>query len=138
MDMTKTTTPKSTRAFSDMAENSVTQARETYEKMGAATTEAADLIKTTSSTALKGLQDYNNKFLEYAHANSNAAFEFVQKLHGMKSPSEFMELLTRHARTQTEVLTEQSKQLMELAQKVTHATLEPLKAGAQKAFNQAA
>ena len=37
--------------------------------------------KTSSATALKGLQNYNNKFLEFAHTNSNAAFGFMQKLH---------------------------------------------------------
>ena len=136
MDTNKTTATKSAHAFSDMTEKGATQARETYEKMGAATTEAADLIKASSSTALKGLQDYNNKFLEFAHENSNTAFEFVQKLFGVKSPSDFIELSTQHVRTQTETLTDQGKQLAELAQKIAVATAEPLKVGAAKAFNQ--
>jgi hypothetical protein len=44
-----------------MAEKGTPQAKETYEKMSAATTEAADLIKKSYSTAVKGLQDYNNQ-----------------------------------------------------------------------------
>ncbi len=40
-------------------------ANETYEKMSAATTEAADVIKNTYSTAVKGAQDYNNKLVEF-------------------------------------------------------------------------
>jgi hypothetical protein len=43
---------------------------------------AADVIKASSSTALKGKQDFNNKFFEFAHTNTNAAFDFVQRLHG--------------------------------------------------------
>ncbi len=79
--------------------------------MNAATTEAADLIKNSYSTAVKGVQDYNNKFIEFTHANTNAAFDFVQKMSGVKSPSAFVELSTEHARKQLETLTEQSKNL---------------------------
>jgi phasin len=125
------------RAFAEMAEKGATQAREAFGKMSAATSEVSDLIKASSSTALSGLQDYNNKFLEFAHANSNAAYEYVRKLHGVRSPSEFIELTTQHARAQTEALTDQSKQLMELAQKVALATAEPLKTGFAKALDQA-
>ena len=106
--------------------------------MSAATTEAADLIKTSCSTALKGVQDYNNKFLEFAHANSNSAFDFAQKLYGVKSPSEFMELSTEHARKQTQTLTDQTKELAELAQKIVLAGAKPLQTGVAKAFNRAA
>ena len=50
-------------------EKGPTQAKETYyEKMSAATTEAADLIKNSYSAVFKGVQDYNNKFIEFAHA----------------------------------------------------------------------
>ena len=126
------------QAFREMAEKSTTQAKETYEKMNAATTEAADLIKNSYSTAVKGMQDYNNKVIEFAHANTNAAFDFVQKLSGVKSPSVFVELWTEHARKQLETLTEQTKQLAALAQKVTLATAEPLEAGVAAAFNHAA
>ena len=100
-----------------------------------ATTDAADLIKNSYSTAVKGVQDYNNKFIEFGHVNINAAFDFVQKLSGVKSPSEFVELSTEHARKQFETLTEQTKQLAALAQKVTLATAEPLKTGFAKPVN---
>jgi phasin len=139
MDTNKTTTAKPTgfqktgesQAFSQMAQKGAAQ-------MSAATAEAADLMKASCSTALNGARDYNNKFMEFAHANTNAAFDFVQELYGVKSPSDFMELATEHARTQTTALTEQTKELAALAQKVALATTEPLKAGVAKAFNQAA
>jgi phasin len=112
--------------------------RESYDKIDAATTETADLIKNSYSKAVKGMQDYNNKIIEFAHANTNAAFDFVQKLSGVKSPPAFVELWTEHARKQLETLTEQTKQLAAIAQKVTLATAEPLKTGVAKAFNHAA
>jgi phasin len=146
MDTNKTTTTRSSsfpktdapRAFSEVAEKSAMQTKETYEKMSAASTEAANLIKTSSSTALKGLRDYNNKFLEFAHTNTNAAFDFLQKLNDVKSPSEFMELSTEHVRAQTQTLTEQTKALAELAQKIALAGAKPLQEGVAKAFNRAA
>jgi phasin len=125
------------QAFREMAEKGNSQAKETYEKMNAAT-EAADLIKNSYSTAIKGLQDYNNKIVEFAHLNTNAAFDFVQKMSSVKSPSEFLELSTEHARKQVEKLTEQTKQLAALAQKVSLATAEPLKTGVAETFNRAA
>ena len=146
MDMNRTTATKpassprsdAPRAFNEMAEKGATQTKETYEKMSAATTEAADLIKTSCSTALQGAQDYSNKFLEFAHTNANTAFDFAQKVYRVKSPSEFMELSTEHARVQTQTLTEQTKQLAELAQKIALAGAKPLQEGVAKAFNRAA
>jgi phasin len=147
MDMnTKTTATKpaglsktdAPQAFREMAEKGTTQTKETYERMSAATTEAADLIKDSFATAVKGMQDYNNKFIEFAHANIDAAIDFFQKLSGVKSPSAYVELSTEHARKQIETLTEQTKQLAALAEKGTLATAEPLKTGVAKVFKHAA
>ena len=143
---TKTTTAKpassprmdATQAFRATAENGSAQAKEAFEKMSAATTEATALIKNSYSTAVKGAQDYYTKFIEFAQTNTEAALDFVQKLSGVKSPSDFIELSTDHSRQQFETLTEQTKELAALAQKVTLATVEPLKTGVTKAFSQAA
>jgi phasin len=121
---TKTGAPQ---AFREMTEKGTTQAKETYEKMSVASTEAADLIQNSYLTAVKGVQDYNNKFFQFAHENTNAAFDFVQRMSGVRSPSAFVELSTEHARKQLESLTEQAKELATLAQKATLATAEPLK-----------
>jgi hypothetical protein len=47
------------------------------------------------------------------------AFDYAYNLLAMKSPSEFVELSTAHARKQFEAMTAQTKELTELAQKVT-------------------
>jgi phasin len=116
--------------------NGSAQAKEAFEKMSAATGEAATLIKNSYSTAIKGAQDYNNKVLEFAQTNTEAAFGFAQKLSDVKSPSDFIELSTEHSRKQYETLTEQTKELAALAQRVTLATAEPLRTGVSKAFSQ--
>jgi phasin len=126
------------QAFRAMAETGTAQAKEAYEKMNAATAEATDLIRKSCSTAVEGAQVYNSKLLEFAQTNLKVAFDFAQKLLAVKSPSEFMELSTEHARKQLEILTEQTKELAALGQKVTLATSEPLKTGVTKAFSHAA
>jgi phasin len=108
------------------------QAKETYGTMTAVTTEATDFIKNGYSTAVKGGQDYNNKLLEFAQTNTKVAFDFAQKLMGVKSPSEFIELSTEHARKQFETLAQQAQELVALGQKVTLATTKPLTANLAK------
>jgi phasin len=125
-----------TQAFRATAENGSAQVKEAFEKMSAATAEATAQIKHSYSTAVKGAQDYNAKLFEFAQNNTKAAIEFAQKLSGVKSPSDFIELSTDHSRKQFETLTEQTKELAALAQKVTLATVEPLKTGVIRAFGQ--
>jgi phasin len=130
--------PDAPHAFQEKAEKGTAQAKETYEKMSAAGTEATEVIKTSYSIAVKGAHEYNDKLIEFAKANTDAAFEFFDKLSGVKSPSAFLELSTEHARKHLEMLNEQTKQLVAIAQKVTLASAEPLKTGVAKAFNHAA
>ena len=47
-----------------------------------------------------------------------------------------MQLSTDHSREQFETLTEQTKELAALAQKVTLAAVEPFKTGISKVFSQ--
>lgn len=108
------------------------QSKEAFEKISAATVEAANLIQSSCTTAFEGVQAYNKKLVEFTRANTTAAFDFVQELYGITSPSEFIELSTEHARRQTEALTGQTEQLRALAQKIALASTEPLKSGAAK------
>jgi phasin len=124
------------QAFRATAENGAAQAKQGFEKMQAATADATAVMKSSFSTAVQGAQDYQAKVMEFANSNTEAAFEFAQKMSGVKSPSEFFELSTNHSREQFETLTEQAKELATLAQKVTMATVEPIKTGATKAFSQ--
>ena len=126
-----------TQQLRDVTDTSAERSKEMFETIGAATTEAADVMKNCCSTALKGMQDYNSKLIEFSQANTKSYVEFVQKLAAVKSPSEFFEVSTDHGRFQLETVGEQAKQLAEIAQRVTLATAEPLKTSL-KAYNHAA
>jgi phasin len=125
-------------AFREMAEKSVAQAKDSYEKMKAAAEEATDMLEDTYATASKGCADYGLKMIDAARINTNAAFDFASELMTAKSVSEVVELSTAHMRKQFETFTAQSKELTALAQKLANETAEPLKAGVNKAFNKAA
>ena len=121
-------------AFREFAERGVAQCKDTYEKMKAAAEEATDVLETTYSTASKGASDYGLKMIDVARVNTNAAFDFAGELLTAKTLSEVIELSSAHARKQFETLTEQTKELGALAQKVATETAEPIKSGMTKAF----
>src|ERR1700710_2308752 len=60
-------------AFREIAEKSVSQAKETYEKMKSAAEDATDVMEDTYATASKGASDYGMKLIEAARVNTNAA-----------------------------------------------------------------
>jgi phasin len=138
MNNPKRDTAKPALDFREGVEKGTAQARDNYEKIGAAATERAGQVKSSMSTAFKGVQDYNTKLLEFAHANTKSAFDFFQQLSGVKSTAALMELSSEHTRMQFETFTEQARQLVSLAQSATLAAAEPLKTGVAKALNHAA
>jgi len=125
-------------AFREIAEKSVSQAKETYEKMKSAAEEATDVLEDTYATASKGASDYGLKMIEAARENTNAAFDFATQLMTVKSLSEVVELSTAHTRKQFEALTAQTKELAAIAQKVATETAEPVKESFGKAFKKVA
>ena len=106
-------------AFRELADKGVAQARDTYQKAKVTTEKATDRLKDAYTTAAKGTTDYNLKVIEIARTNTNTALDNANELLGAKSPSEFVELSSAHARKQFEAITAQTKELTELAQKVT-------------------
>ena len=91
-------------AFREFAEKSVTQAKDNWEKMKAASEEASDLIEDSYATASKGAADYGLKVIEVSRANTNAAFDFASQLMTVKSLAEAVELSTSHMRKQFDTL----------------------------------
>jgi phasin len=122
-------------AFRDLADKGIAQARDAYDRTKAAAEEATTLLKDTYTTAAKAATDYNLKVIENARTNTNTAFDYAHELIGVKSLSEFVQLSTAHAHRQFEVMSAQTKELTELAQKATTQIVEPLKTGVTRAFN---
>ena len=125
-------------AFREMAEKSVTQAKDNWEKIKAVTEEATDLIEDSYATASRGAADYNLKLIEAARVNTNATFDYAGQLLAVKSLSEAVELSTAHLRKQFDILSAQTKELTALAQRVATDTVEPIKESVSTAFKKVA
>jgi len=134
-DMPKMEVPA---AFREFAEKGVAQSRDAYEKFMAAVEENTEMLETVYSNVTQGSTEYGLKMIEIARYNTNATFTFVEKLFGVKSPSDFVELATAHSRTQFETLSAQGKELAGIAQKVATETAEPIKSGVSKAMKKVA
>ena len=126
--------PEQMRAF---AEKGVSQARESYAKFKDVAESSNGTIEAVFTTAGKGASEYSAKIMDIMKTNTTANLDFAQELVSVKSLPQAMELLTAHARKQFEAFTAQSKELVEITQKVATETVEPIKAGASKMFKPA-
>lgn len=121
-------------AYRELAEKSLAQAKQNYERLRTASEEASDLVETTYNTAVRGFSEYGLKVIEAFRANANAQFDYARDLLGAKSVSEVVELSSAHTRKQFETLAAQSKELATLAQKISTEATEPMKVGFDKAL----
>lgn len=120
---------EATAAFRAFAEKGISQAKDTYTRMKTAAEDATGIIETTCANASKGAADYGLKVVEIARANSNATFDFATELLGCRTVAQAIEISAAHTRRQIEVLTEQTRELLSLAQKVALHTAAPIKDG---------
>src|SRR5258705_8475634 len=81
-------------AFREFAEKSVSQAKDTYERMKSVAEEATDVLEGTYATATKGASDYGLKMIEAERANTNATFDFFADIIKDKTYSSSVKLST--------------------------------------------
>ena len=137
-DPFSTVVPFEMPGMRELAEKGVSQARETYEKFKDAAQSNNQTIEAVYASATKGASDYSGRLLELARANTNAAFDVAEKLIAVKSPTEAFAIWTSYARGQYETLTSQTRELVELGQKVATETVEPIKTASSKVFTKVA
>jgi phasin len=121
--------PANYKTSRETAEKAVAQAKNTYEKAKVAAEQATDLLRDTYATAAKGATDYNLKIIEFARANTDTTFDYAQELMEVKHPAELVVVSIAHARNRFATMIAQTKELAELAQRVTTETTAPLRAG---------
>ncbi len=123
-------------AFRELAENSVTQARDAYAKMKTAAEDATDLVEGTIETAREGAFAISVKALDAAKSNSDASFAFARDLVGAKTFSDVIELQSAFARNQFEAVVAQFKELQDLTQKLVADTAKPVTERVEKTFSE--
>ena len=123
-------------AFRELAEKSVSQARDTYARMKSAGEEATGLVEETFENARDGALAIGAKAVDAAKTNSDASFALARDLFGAKSLSEVIELQSAFARKQFEAVTAQMKEFQELGEKVITTTTKPMTAKVEKTFKE--
>ena len=110
----------------NIADKTARAARETFEKASAATRQSARGAEQSFSAVAEGIRDINVRLMEMAQLNTVAALVFVREMSTAKGPTEVASLWSSHAQRQFETLTEQSKELTALAQRIATSSAEPM------------
>jgi hypothetical protein len=108
------------------ADKSARAAREAVDRGSAAAHESAEGAEQSYFAAADGIRDFNVRLIEMVHANTLAALALVREISTAKGPSEAASLWSSHAQRQFETLTEQSKELTALAQRIATSSAEPI------------
>jgi hypothetical protein len=81
-------------------------------------------------------QEYRAKAFELMIANVKANLEYANKLSRLRTPFEFIELSTIHARKQFELIMSQATALGTFSQSLTRANAERMSPGVEKVFGE--
>ena len=79
--------------------------------------------------AAKAVGDFNMKLIEMAQGNTMAALNFAQQVATAKGPADAANLWSSYARERFETLTDQSRELTALAQRLMTSTAWPIANG---------
>lgn len=127
-----TTVPESVRA---LAEKTVTQTREAYERAKVALEEAVDALERSFDAAGQGAVAFNRKIIDIHQRNLNSGFDLAKKLAGAKNLAEIVELQSGYIREQFDALTGQAGELRALSSKIAADTAEPIKEQVTRSFD---
>jgi phasin len=124
--------PESVRS---MAEKTVAQTRDVYERSKAALEAGLDAVEKTLDAAGQGATALNRKVIDIAQRNVNSGFDLAKSLAGAKTVPQAVELQSEYWRKQLESLPTQAEELRVLSTKVAADTLDPIKAQIARGMN---
>lgn len=123
------------KPFADMqekvranAEQGLGQIRSHYATMKGRAETATGKFEESVTAAHAGTRDFNLKVLELFQAQTNAGFEHLQSLFGVKTINDAVKLQQDFAKSQVESLQAHTKNLGDIAKKVATDIVEPVKA----------
>ena len=119
------------------ADKSATFVNDTVGKGKAEAEQATRAVQQSYSMTFDNIRDFNVKMIDMAQANVEAVLEFARQLTAAKQPSDMVSLWTAHAQKQFEMLTEQTKELSVLGQKIAGKSADPIMRGVNQLFKKA-
>jgi phasin len=126
-----TTVPESVRA---LAEKTVNQTREAYERGKEQLEEAIDALERSFDAAGQGAAAFNRKLIDIAQRNLNSGFDLAKSVAGAKNLGEIVELQSAFLRSQFDAFANQAGEIRALSSKIAADTAEPIKAQVSRSF----
>ena len=99
------------------AEQSVQQAKKAFDDLMSATQKAVSTFEGHASSAQTTALELQRKVIGYSERNVGASLEFAQKLMQAKAPDDVMKLHADYVKAQMQALTEQARDISQLATK---------------------
>lgn len=122
--------------FRSFAEQGLTQSRDAYGRMKAATEEATDVLEDSFESTRASLRDVQFKALDAAKINADATFELARKLLTVTSLSDAFQLQAAFARERFEALVDYSKDVQGTLGRVSAEAAKPAKVMMDRALSQ--
>ena len=117
-----------------LAEQGLEQTRVAYARFKSAAEEATGQIEATYAVATSGLREFNSAAIDALKTNTDAHFEFVKAMLGVRDLSDAVRLQAEHVRRQVEALNGQAKDLGAMAQRLASSGAETIKTQLGKGF----
>jgi hypothetical protein len=111
--------------------------REFKHKSKATAERSSRAAEQSYSAAAQNMREYSLQMIEMAQANADAAFELARDLAMAKAPSDLAAAWTAYASKQFVMLTQQTKELMALGQRMAGQSAEPIARNIKEAFDKA-
>jgi phasin len=128
-----TTLPEAAR---ELAEKSVAQTREAYERSKSALEAALDTMARSFDSLGQGAAALNRKIIDIAHQNVNSGFDLAKSLATAKNLAEVVELRATYWHKQFSALAVQAKEVRELSAKVAADMTAPIKAHVSRSMDE--
>ena len=114
-------------AARELAEKTVAQSREAYERSKDALEAALQTVDRSYDALSQGAAALNRKIIEIAQRNINSGFDLAKSLATAKTLAEIVELRATYWRKQFTVLAEQAEEVRALYAKVADEMTGPIK-----------
>jgi phasin len=114
-------------AAHELAEKTVAQTREAYERSKDALEAALQTVDRSCDALSQGAAALNRKIIEIAQRNINSGFDLAKSLATAKTLAEIVELRATYWRKQFTVLADQAEEVRGLYAKVADDVTEPIK-----------
>ena len=101
----------------EMAEKSIDQAQDAYDKLMKAMQDAQSVLTQSTDVVSNSAKSVQEQTIEFAQANVDAGFELANKLVQAKDLKEAIELQSEYAQSQMKTYLTQTKKLTDVIQK---------------------